>query len=78
MVKSRRSLKDWMKNYYPEAEKIQLVYGQHLINIDTTVEGSAGVIRSISKDALFEFIQYEPEFKYLRLVFVISVLRNWS
>lgn len=59
------TLKEFLKTY--DAEKIQLVFGQHLINIDTTVAGSAALIRALNADQKYKFIQYEPEFKYLRL-----------
>jgi len=65
MVKSRHTLKEFMKTY--DADKIQLVFGQHLINIDTSVEGSAALVRALNTDAMYSFIEYIPEFKYLRL-----------
>lgn len=59
------TLKDFMETY--DAEKVQLVFGQHLINIDTTVQGSTALIRALNADKKYTLIQYEPEFKYIRL-----------
>lgn len=64
----RHTLKEFMEHYNPG--KIQLVFGQHLINIDTYAEGSAVIIRCF-KDRKFELVSVTEYDSFVKEKFMI-------
>lgn len=60
----RHTLQEFMNHYNPE--HIQLVFGVHLVNIETAFEGSGALVRALN-DTKFDFVVYDKEHSYLRL-----------
>lgn len=63
---TRRTLKEYDKMYNPT--KIQLLIGQHLINIDYNLEGSHALYKAF-KDMKFDLRYYDSRSDFLLLVY---------
>lgn len=47
----RHTLKEYMKTYQPDT--IQLLYGEHLVNINTACGGSYALIRTFENEKFY-------------------------
>lgn len=60
----RHTLKEFMEHY--KADNIQLVFGYHIVNIQSALEGSLALVRHFEKTK-FDFGVYNEKDSYLRL-----------
>lgn len=66
-VTGLHTLNEFMHAYL-EAENIQLVFGDHLVNICSKSRGSYAIIRAF-KDFTFTFTSYNEQTKFLVLMY---------
>ena len=59
----KHTLKDFENYYLPRF--IQIIVGEHIINIDTKVKGSAFIIKHFYNET-FTFISFENNFLILK------------
>ena len=62
----RHTLNEFMKQYNPS--NIQLIFGNHIVNIQTDVKGSAALVKYFG-EAKFDFDLYDKGTSYLRLYY---------